>query len=80
MAATTTMERATAAARTERLALRPEEAAAALGISRAKVYQLLASGEIPSFKLGGNRRVHPDALSAYVARLQGVAGATELTA
>jgi excisionase family DNA binding protein len=64
------MERANAAVKPERLALRPEEAAAALGISRAKAYQLIATGELPSFKMGGNRRVSAEALRAFVARLE----------
>ena len=37
--------------------LRPSEAAAALGISRSKIYEALATGEIPSAKIAGVRRV-----------------------
>lgn len=36
----------------ERLLLRPEEAAEALGISRAKVYRLIAAGDIPHRRIG----------------------------
>jgi excisionase family DNA binding protein len=40
-----------------KLLLRPTEAASALGVSRARLYQLLASGEINSVKIGASRRV-----------------------
>ena len=50
-----------------RLLLRPEEVAAALGISRARVYELLASGSLPSVRIGRSRRIPLDALRAWVA-------------
>ncbi len=37
--------------------LRPDEVARRLSISRAAVYRLIASGTIPSVRLGGSRRV-----------------------
>lgn len=40
-----------------RLLLKPEEGAAVLGLSRAKFYELLASGQIKSLKIGRSRRV-----------------------
>jgi excisionase family DNA binding protein len=40
-----------------RLLYRPEEAAAVLGLGRTKVYELMASGELRSVKVGGARRV-----------------------
>ena len=52
------------------LMLTPEEAARELRISRAKVYQMMASGELPSIKLGGNRRIRLSALRAYIDRLE----------
>ena len=41
-----------------------------LGISRAKTYALLASGSIPSFMLGGNRRIATRDLETVVNRLR----------
>jgi excisionase family DNA binding protein len=45
------------------------EAAAALAISRSKLYELLAAGLIRSVRIDGSRRVPVEALEAYVARL-----------
>jgi excisionase family DNA binding protein len=53
-----------------RLLLRPEEAAERLAIGRSKVYELLASGELASVRIGTSRRVPTDALQRYVAELQ----------
>ena len=41
----------------DRLLLRPTEAAEAIGIGRSKVYELLASGDLPSIRIGGVIRV-----------------------
>ena len=49
-----------------RSALRMDEAAKALGISRAKCYDLVAKGLIPSLKLGKTRRVPVAALDAFL--------------
>ncbi len=54
----------------EKLLLRPEECAAALGIARTKVWALLANGEIESVKVGRRRLVPADAIDAFVARLR----------
>ena len=53
----------------ERLLLRPVEAAERLGISRTKVYELMASGELRSVKIGAARRVSATALAEFVATL-----------
>ena len=53
--------------RMDRLLLRPTEAAEAIGIGRSKVYELLASGEIPAIRIGGSVRVPVDALRAWIA-------------
>jgi excisionase family DNA binding protein len=45
------------------------EAAAALAISRSKLYELLAAGVIRSVRIDGSRRVPIGALEAYVAGL-----------
>lgn len=49
----------------------PEEAAYQLRISRAYLYQLLASGEITSVKIGRSRRISATDLAAFVDRLRG---------
>ncbi len=53
---------------TDRLMLRVIEAAEALGISRAKTYELIAAGQIPSVRVGGCVRVPLDALRAWIDR------------
>jgi len=52
-----------------RLLLSPEEAAKALGISRASLYPLLMRKEIPSVRVGGLRRVPLGALQRYIDEL-----------
>jgi len=51
----------------DRLCYRPGEVAEIVGISRSKAYELLASGEIPSIRIGHSVRVPADALRAYIA-------------
>lgn len=51
-----------------RLMLRPAEAAEAIGVSRSKAYELIASGQIPSIKVGGCVRVPVEALRAWIDR------------
>ena len=49
--------------------LRVREAADALGVSRSKAYELIASGQIPSVKMGrGCVRVPVEALRAWIDR------------
>ena len=50
----------------ERIALRPDEAASAIGISRAKAYELISRGELPSIRIGASVRVPVDALRAWI--------------
>lgn len=52
----------------EPLLYRVPEAAAALGISRAKAYELLSSGELPSVRVGSSVRVPVGALRAWIDR------------
>lgn len=52
-----------------RLLFRPEEAAEVLGLGRTKVYELIASGELRSVKIGSARRVSAVALTEFVASL-----------
>lgn len=50
----------------DRLLLRPSEAAEAIGICRSRIYELLASGELPSIKIGGSVRVPLDKLREWI--------------
>lgn len=56
------------------------EAAAALAISRSKLYELLAAGLIRSVRIDGSRRVPVEALEAYVAGLLDREAATDAAA
>lgn len=47
---------------------RPEDAARVLGIGRSKLFELLATGQIPSVQIGRARRVSRRALEQYVIR------------
>lgn len=49
-----------------RLLFTVPEAAQALAISRSKLYELLASGALPSVRIDGSRRIPRDALNAYI--------------
>jgi len=48
------------------LLLRPDEAAAALGISRSKLYALLADGSLPWVRVGRSLRVPCEGLAAWI--------------
>lgn len=52
------------------LAYSPAEAASALGISRARLYELLTDGTIPSVKLGRRRLVRHEALTTLLDSLE----------
>jgi excisionase family DNA binding protein len=52
-----------------RLLYRVGEAAAAFGLSRAKVYELISSGALRSVRIDGARRIRAADLEAYVASL-----------
>ena len=53
----------------EALLMKVPEVAAQLGMSRAKVYELMASGTLRSVRVDGCRRVRTDDLIAFVANL-----------
>jgi excisionase family DNA binding protein len=57
-----------------RLLYTPVEAAGALGISRSTLYVMLASGDIPSVRIGTSRRIRRSALDAYIDSLSGSEG------
>ena len=52
---------------TEKLLLRPAEAADAMSVSRARAYELIAAGVIPHIRIGTSIRVPADALRAWIA-------------
>lgn len=47
---------------------RPEDAAKIVGVSRAFIYKLIASGELESFKLGRCRRISDSAIERLIAK------------
>jgi excisionase family DNA binding protein len=51
------------------LLLKVPEVAEQLGISRAKVYELIAAGTLRSVKVGGCRRIRASDLRAFVDEL-----------
>jgi excisionase family DNA binding protein len=60
--------------RSLRLLLTPEEAARALGVSRAKLYPMLMRRQIASIRIGGSRRIPLAALQQYVEDRLGTTG------
>lgn len=52
---------------TERMLYRPTEAAEAIGISRARAYELIKDGVIPSIKIGASIRVPVESLRSWIA-------------
>lgn len=51
-----------------RLLVSPEEGAEVIGVSRSRMYGLLASGEIPSLKIGKNRRIPLAEIELWIER------------
>ncbi len=49
--------------------LKVPDVVACLGVSRAKVYELMASGELPSVRVGGSRRIRACDLERFVTDL-----------
>jgi len=58
---------------TEPMLYTPTEAAAALGIGRSKLYELLQVGVLESVHIGACRRIPAEALTDLVSRLRGAA-------
>ena len=50
----------------DRLLLRVDEAARLCGIGRSKMYELVASSEVPSIAIGRSRRVPVEGLRRWV--------------
>ncbi|MGK5738505.1 helix-turn-helix domain-containing protein [Micromonospora sp. URMC 103] len=58
----------------DKLCYTPREAATLLSVSRTKVYELLAAGELCSIRIGRSRRIPADELRRFVsAQEKGVA-------
>ena len=57
----------------EKLLHPPEEAAKLLAVSRSQIFEMIASGQIESIKIGRLRRIPHDALTSYIQRLRGQA-------
>jgi len=53
----------------ERILFRVTEVAGFLGLSRAKTYELMKSGALPSVKVDGCRRIKADDLRRFVDEL-----------
>jgi excisionase family DNA binding protein len=53
-----------------KLLLRVDEAAAALGVSRASMYRLLAAGRLRAVRVGRSTRIPAAELERFVAGLQ----------
>lgn len=51
---------------TDKLLYRPTEAADAIGVSRARAYELIANGTLPSIRIGSSIRVPVAALRAWI--------------
>ena len=52
-----------------KLLLTVPEAAESLGISRSKLYQLIAAGAVRSIRIDGSRRVPVESLTTYIHQL-----------
>jgi excisionase family DNA binding protein len=55
------------------LLLTPEQAALSLAICRTKVYELIATGQLDSVRIGSSRRIPVAALEEFVERLRSTA-------
>ncbi len=67
------MDIATTPAVAQAIAFRIPDAAIVAGLSRATLYKLMDSGELPSVKAGGRRLILRADLEAFFARLKSAA-------
>ena len=51
----------------EKIAYRIDEASVAIGLSRSKIYELIAAGELRSLKAGGRRLILRDDMMDFFA-------------
>lgn len=59
----------------EPLLLRANEAARLLGVSRSRIYELVAAGTVPSVRLGSSVRIPLQALRQWVSQQAATDGA-----
>lgn len=55
----------------EKLSYTPDEAAAAVGCSKRKIWDLVKVGELTTFKFGGRTLIRADVLQAAINRASG---------
>lgn len=60
--------------RTKPLFVRPSEAAAMISVGRSRIYELIASGTVPSKRIGGTLRVPTEALERLVKEAMNLPG------
>ena len=53
-----------------RMAVSPSEGAAMAGLGRTKFYELISSGDLPSFKVGTRRLIRISEIEAWMKRLE----------
>lgn len=54
----------------EKILLKPTEAAEALSLGRTRVYEMLATGELPSIRIGRSIRLPVAALQRWISERQ----------
>lgn len=58
----------------QRLLLRPEEAAAILGLGRSTIYELVRTGELPTVHIGRTTRIPARDLQSWIEQRRSVNG------
>lgn len=53
-----------------RLSYNVTDAIAATGLTRSRLYELIAAGELQSFRVGRRRMITARALEAFIARME----------
>ena len=54
----------------EKMLLKPQEAQEVLGLGRSRVYEMLATGELPSIRIGHSIRIPVKALDEWIEKQQ----------
>ena len=61
-----------------KILLKPAEAAETLGIGRTRIYDMLASGDLPAIRIGRSIRIPVAALQQWIERQQNDNGADSM--
>jgi excisionase family DNA binding protein len=69
-------QRHSCVAELEPLAVAPKQACRLLGVGNTRLYQLIAAGELESYRDGRSRRITMSSIRARIARLLAVSEAT----